>query len=165
MVDGSVMGYGRYEGFLKILAFDVFGTVVDWYGSIAREVQRLGRARYLPRGRAQTDHFYKSEPRHGSASQFAWAPSPYWSHFKDCDRLTVHLIVVVDRVLDPWVSTLGPWIRPSAGAFRAAAGSHLISLRKASPLLRDRISVHTLEMSKPPLDFILKTLSHRQENP
>ena len=27
---------------MKILAFDVFGTVVDWYGSIAREVQTLG---------------------------------------------------------------------------------------------------------------------------
>lgn len=26
---------------VKILAFDVFGTVVDWHGSIAREVQRL----------------------------------------------------------------------------------------------------------------------------
>ena len=25
----------------KVLAFDVFGTVVDWYGSIAREVDRL----------------------------------------------------------------------------------------------------------------------------
>ena len=27
---------------LKILAFDVFGTVVDWHGSIASEVKRLG---------------------------------------------------------------------------------------------------------------------------
>jgi 2-haloacid dehalogenase len=26
---------------IKILAFDVFGTVVDWYGSIAKEVDRL----------------------------------------------------------------------------------------------------------------------------
>lgn len=26
---------------VKILAFDVFGTVVDWHGSISREVQRL----------------------------------------------------------------------------------------------------------------------------
>ena len=26
---------------IKVLAFDVFGTVVDWYGSIAREVDRL----------------------------------------------------------------------------------------------------------------------------
>ena len=35
------MDWPRYGGFLKVLAFDVFGTVVDWYGSIAREVQRL----------------------------------------------------------------------------------------------------------------------------
>lgn len=27
---------------VDILAFDVFGTVVDWHGSIAREVERLG---------------------------------------------------------------------------------------------------------------------------
>lgn len=27
---------------IKILAFDVFGTVVDWHGSIAREVEALG---------------------------------------------------------------------------------------------------------------------------
>ncbi|MEY3668773.1 MAG: haloacid dehalogenase type II [Burkholderiaceae bacterium] len=27
---------------MKILAFDVFGTVVDWYGSIVREVAQLG---------------------------------------------------------------------------------------------------------------------------
>jgi 2-haloacid dehalogenase len=26
----------------KVLAFDVFGTVVDWHGSIAAEVTRLG---------------------------------------------------------------------------------------------------------------------------
>ncbi len=26
---------------IKVLAFDVFGTVVDWHGSIAREVDRL----------------------------------------------------------------------------------------------------------------------------
>ena len=29
------------SGTLKILAFDVFGTVVDWHGSIAAEVRRL----------------------------------------------------------------------------------------------------------------------------
>jgi 2-haloacid dehalogenase len=29
-------------GSVKILAFDVFGTVVDWHGSIVREVQALG---------------------------------------------------------------------------------------------------------------------------
>jgi 2-haloacid dehalogenase len=27
---------------LRLLAFDVFGTVVDWYGSIAREVESMG---------------------------------------------------------------------------------------------------------------------------
>ncbi len=27
----------------QILAFDIFGTVVDWHGSIAREVQACGR--------------------------------------------------------------------------------------------------------------------------
>ena len=42
----------------KVLAFDVFGTVVDWYGTIAREAQALGvdggefalawRAGYVP---------------------------------------------------------------------------------------------------------------------
>ena len=26
----------------KVLAFDVFGTVVDWHGSIAAEVMRIG---------------------------------------------------------------------------------------------------------------------------
>ena len=26
----------------KVLAFDVFGTVVDWHGSIAAEVKRIG---------------------------------------------------------------------------------------------------------------------------
>jgi 2-haloacid dehalogenase len=26
---------------IKVLAFDVFGTVVDWHGSVAREVDRL----------------------------------------------------------------------------------------------------------------------------
>jgi len=26
---------------IKVLAFDVFGTVVDWHGSIVREVDRL----------------------------------------------------------------------------------------------------------------------------
>jgi 2-haloacid dehalogenase len=29
-------------GKVKVLAFDVFGTVVDWHGSVAREVDRLG---------------------------------------------------------------------------------------------------------------------------
>ena len=45
---------------VQLLAFDVFGTVVDWRGSVAREVERLGlgingaefadawRRRYLP---------------------------------------------------------------------------------------------------------------------
>jgi 2-haloacid dehalogenase len=45
---------------VQVLAFDVFGTVVDWRGSVAREVERLGlgingaefadawRRRYLP---------------------------------------------------------------------------------------------------------------------
>jgi len=27
---------------IQLLAFDVFGTVVDWRGSVAREVQALG---------------------------------------------------------------------------------------------------------------------------
>jgi 2-haloacid dehalogenase len=27
---------------IKVLAFDVFGTVVDWHGSVMREVQRMG---------------------------------------------------------------------------------------------------------------------------
>ena len=27
---------------VRALSFDIFGTVVDWYGSIAREVQRIG---------------------------------------------------------------------------------------------------------------------------
>ena len=27
---------------IKVLAFDVFGTVVDWHGSIAREVNAMG---------------------------------------------------------------------------------------------------------------------------
>ena len=27
---------------VKVLAFDVFGTVVDWHGSIVREVSSLG---------------------------------------------------------------------------------------------------------------------------
>jgi 2-haloacid dehalogenase len=27
---------------VKVLAFDIFGTVVDWHGSVAREVDRLG---------------------------------------------------------------------------------------------------------------------------
>lgn len=31
----------------KALAFDVFGTVVDWYGSIAREVDALAKAKGL----------------------------------------------------------------------------------------------------------------------
>ena len=26
---------------VKVLAFDIFGTVVDWHGSIAREVRAL----------------------------------------------------------------------------------------------------------------------------
>ena len=28
-------------GTVKVLAFDIFGTVVDWHGSIAREVQAI----------------------------------------------------------------------------------------------------------------------------
>lgn len=32
---------------IKVLAFDVFGTVVDWRGSIVREGRRLGRERGL----------------------------------------------------------------------------------------------------------------------
>ena len=50
----------------KILAFDIFGTVVDWHGSIAREVDamnlgvsgdalRAGLARRLPAGDAARD--------------------------------------------------------------------------------------------------------------
>ena len=27
---------------IKVLAFDVFGTVVDWYGSVSRELEHLG---------------------------------------------------------------------------------------------------------------------------
>jgi 2-haloacid dehalogenase len=34
-------------GALKVLVFDVFGTVVDWRGSILREVEALGRAKSL----------------------------------------------------------------------------------------------------------------------
>lgn len=30
------------KGSIQILAFDVFGTVVDWHGSVSAEVQRLG---------------------------------------------------------------------------------------------------------------------------
>ena len=30
------------NGSIQILAFDVFGTVVDWHGSVSAEVQRLG---------------------------------------------------------------------------------------------------------------------------
>ena len=26
----------------KVLAFDIFGTVVDWHGSIAKEVNAMG---------------------------------------------------------------------------------------------------------------------------
>jgi 2-haloacid dehalogenase len=45
---------------VEVLAFDVFGTVVDWYSSVAAEVSELGlavdggtfalawRARYVP---------------------------------------------------------------------------------------------------------------------
>src|SRR5512135_1478653 len=32
---------------IKALTFDVFGTVVDWHGSIAREVRQLARAKGL----------------------------------------------------------------------------------------------------------------------
>jgi 2-haloacid dehalogenase len=32
----------RVEGKIKVLAFDIFGTVVDWHGTIAREVDALG---------------------------------------------------------------------------------------------------------------------------
>ncbi len=32
---------------VKALTFDVFGTVVDWRGSIAREVAALGAADFL----------------------------------------------------------------------------------------------------------------------
>ena len=32
---------------VRALTFDVFGTVVDWRGSIIREGERLGRARGL----------------------------------------------------------------------------------------------------------------------
>ena len=28
---------------VQVLAFDVFGTVVDWHGSIVREMQALAR--------------------------------------------------------------------------------------------------------------------------
>ena len=31
----------------KALAFDVFGTVVDWRGSVIREGEALGRERHL----------------------------------------------------------------------------------------------------------------------
>ena len=27
---------------VEVLAFDVFGTVVDWHGSLCREVEKLG---------------------------------------------------------------------------------------------------------------------------
>jgi len=36
----------RTEG-VKALVFDVFGTVVDWHGSVAREVRELARAKGL----------------------------------------------------------------------------------------------------------------------
>ena len=32
---------------VKALTFDVFGTVVDWRGSIAREIRMLARAKGL----------------------------------------------------------------------------------------------------------------------
>ena len=31
-------------GQVRVIAFDVFGTVVDWHGSVSREVERLGLA-------------------------------------------------------------------------------------------------------------------------
>ena len=34
---------------IRACLFDVFGTVVDWHGSVAREVRRVGW-RYLDRG-------------------------------------------------------------------------------------------------------------------
>src|SRR5829696_433659 len=35
------------QGTIKALTFDVFGTVVDWHGSVAREVRALSAAKGL----------------------------------------------------------------------------------------------------------------------
>ena len=37
-LDDSMAGTGAA---IKVLAFDIFGTVVDWHGSIAREVDAM----------------------------------------------------------------------------------------------------------------------------
>ena len=58
---------------LKVIAFDVFGTVVDWHGGIAAEVERLlpgvdgsafalaWRAGYQPAMRAVMDRIEAGE--------------------------------------------------------------------------------------------------------
>ena len=48
---------------IKALAFDVFGTVVDWRGSIIRETQELGRIKGIDIDwEAFTDSWRASSP-------------------------------------------------------------------------------------------------------
>ena len=50
---------------VEVLAFDVFGTVVDWHGSIAREVDALGGSPASERLHlARTDRDGACERRH-----------------------------------------------------------------------------------------------------
>lgn len=153
------------EAPLKILAFDVFGTVVDWHGSIVREVEALGlgvdanafalawRAGYFPA---------MDRVRRGELG---------WTHIDDLHRMILDTVLAkfgirslgpeavaeLNRAwhrLDPWPDTL-------AGLHRLRARYTLVTLSNGNLGLLANMA----KRARLPWDLILSAEVFRHYKP
>jgi len=70
---------------IKALAFDVFGTVVDYRGTIIREGERLNRAKGLPVDWGQFADAWRARYRpRWTASCAVNCPGPIWMPSTAC---------------------------------------------------------------------------------
>jgi 2-haloacid dehalogenase len=73
---------------LKVLAFDVFGTVVDWHGSVAREADRLNL------GVSGNEFALAWRKGYGPAMQRVMSGELGWTLLDDLHRLILNEILV-----------------------------------------------------------------------
>ena len=149
---------------MKVLAFDVFGTVVDWYGSIVREVTQLG----LPVDPAQ----FALDWRAGYQPAMARVRSGElgWTRIDDLHRMILnellakHAIVMDEparRALNLVWHRLAPWPDAVEGLTRLKARFTITTLSNGN------ISLLT-EMAKRaglPWDCILSAEVFRHYKP
>jgi 2-haloacid dehalogenase len=83
---------GNLGGSVKALVFDVFGTVVDWRGSIIREVEALGRAKGFAVDAAQ----FADDWRGGyqPAMQRVRSGELPWTRIDDLHRMILETLLV-----------------------------------------------------------------------